>query len=97
MIIDEAFSHNFQYIIKIEIYVCRFKMSYRRGSGNKAKGFGFAGFQMTGTKRSGANIPPPTVNPNLSKQGYHTMNSITENALSACWGVPKKRSKTEEE
>ncbi|XP_033219852.1 ATP-dependent RNA helicase DDX42 [Belonocnema kinseyi] len=72
-------------------------MSYHRGSGNKAKGFGFAGFQMTGTKRTGANIPPPTVNANLSKQGYHTMNSITENALSACWGVPKKRSKTEEE
>ncbi|KAL6434329.1 hypothetical protein ACFW04_006036 [Cataglyphis niger] len=25
------------------------------------------------------------------------MNAITENALSACWGMPKKRSKTEEE
>ena len=72
-------------------------MSYHREGGNKAKGFGFSGFQMTGTKRSGVNIPPPTPNANLSKQGYHTMGSITENALTACWGIPKKRSKTEEE
>lgn len=72
-------------------------MSYHRGGGNKPKGFGFAGFQMTGTKRSGSNIPPPPPNSALSKQGYHTMTSITENALSACWGMPKKRSKTEEE
>ncbi|XP_070148807.1 ATP-dependent RNA helicase DDX42 [Polyergus mexicanus] len=72
-------------------------MSYHRGSGNKPKGFGFAGFQMSGTKRSGTNIPPPPPNSTLSKQGYHTMNAITENALSACWGMPKKRSKTEEE
>ncbi|XP_034937557.1 ATP-dependent RNA helicase DDX42 [Chelonus insularis] len=75
-------------------------MSYQRGGGGeggKSKGFGFAGFQVAGTKRSGVNIPPPTVNSSLSKQGYHTMNSITENALSACWGMPKKRSKTEEE
>ncbi|XP_046410143.1 ATP-dependent RNA helicase DDX42 isoform X1 [Neodiprion fabricii] len=72
-------------------------MSYHRGGGNKPKGFGFAGFQMAGTKRSGVNIPPPPNNSTLSKQGYHTMNSITENALSANWGIPKKRSKTEEE
>ncbi|EZA57506.1 hypothetical protein DMN91_009851 [Ooceraea biroi] len=71
-------------------------MSYHRGGSNKPKGFGFAGFQMSG-KRSGTNIPPPPPNSTLSKQGYHTMNAITENALSACWGVPKKRSKTEEE
>ncbi|XP_012540586.1 ATP-dependent RNA helicase DDX42 [Monomorium pharaonis] len=72
-------------------------MSYHRGSGNKPKGFGFTSFQMSGTKRSGTNIPPPPPNSTLSKQGYHTMNAITENALSACWGMPKKRSKTEEE
>lgn len=75
----------------------KINMSYHRGGGNKPKGFGFAGFQMTGTKRSGSNVPPPPPNSALSKQGYHTMNSITENALSACWGMPKKRSKTEEE
>ncbi|XP_063974546.1 ATP-dependent RNA helicase DDX42 [Diachasmimorpha longicaudata] len=72
-------------------------MSYHRGGGSKPKGFGFTGFQMSGTKRAGVTIPPPTTNSSLSKQGYHTMNSITENALSACWGMPKKRSKTEEE
>ncbi|XP_020293962.1 ATP-dependent RNA helicase DDX42 isoform X2 [Pseudomyrmex gracilis] len=72
-------------------------MSYHRGGGSKPKGFGFPGFQMPGAKRSGTNIPPPPPNSALSKQGYHTMNAITENALSACWGMPKKRSKTEEE
>ncbi|XP_011155541.1 ATP-dependent RNA helicase DDX42 [Solenopsis invicta] len=72
-------------------------MSYHRGSGNKPKGFGFTGFQMSGAKRSGTNIPPPPQNSTLSKQGYHTMHAITENALSASWGMPKKRSKTEEE
>lgn len=72
-------------------------MSYHRGGGNKPKGFGFAGFQMAGTKRSGTNVPPPPPNSTLSKQGYHTMSAITENALSASWGMPKKRSKTEEE
>ncbi|XP_011877226.1 PREDICTED: ATP-dependent RNA helicase DDX42 [Vollenhovia emeryi] len=72
-------------------------MSYHRGSGSKPKGFGFTGFQVSGAKRSGTNVPPPPPNSTLSKQGYHTMNAITENALSACWGMPKKRSKTEEE
>ncbi|XP_058794608.1 ATP-dependent RNA helicase DDX42 [Phymastichus coffea] len=73
-------------------------MSYHRNnSGNKQKGFGFAGFQMSGRKRQGAAIPPPPSNSGFSKQGYHTMNAITENALSANWNAPKKRSKTEEE
>lgn len=68
-------------------------MSSQRG--NKPKGFTF---QISGNKRAGANIPPPaSLNPPLNKQGYHTMNSITENALSATWGMPKKRSKTEDE
>ncbi|XP_032673039.1 ATP-dependent RNA helicase DDX42 isoform X1 [Odontomachus brunneus] len=77
--------------------ICNLTMSYQRGGNNKPKGFGFAGFQMAGTKRSGTNIPPPPPNSALSKQGYHTMSAITENALSASWGMPKKRSKTEEE
>lgn len=72
-------------------------MNHNRGGGNKAKGFGFTGFQMNPTKRSGVNIPPPPATSSLSKQGYHTMNSITESALSASWNMPKKRSKTEEE
>lgn len=72
-------------------------MSYRSNSGKKSKGFGFAGFQMSGPKRTGAAIPPPPPNSGFSKQGYHTMNSISETALSVNWGAPKKRSKTEEE
>lgn len=50
---------------------------------------------MSRSERAAAIPPPP--NASLSKQGYHTMSSITENALSASWGIPKKRSKTEEE
>ncbi|KAF7994572.1 hypothetical protein HCN44_004044 [Aphidius gifuensis] len=71
-------------------------MSYnQRGGGNKPKGFTF---QISSNKRAGANIPPPpSLNPSLSRQGYHTMNAITENAISATWGIPKKRTKTEEE
>lgn len=73
-------------------------MSYHRNNaGKKPKGFGFAGFQMSGRKRQGAAIPPPPANSGFSKQGYHTMNAITENALTANLGAPKKRSKTEEE
>lgn len=74
-------------------------MSYHRNNNaKKAKGFGFSGFQMSsGQKRTGAAIPPPPPNSAFSKQGYHTMNSITETALAANLGAPKKRSKTEEE
>lgn len=73
-------------------------MSYHRNNaGKKQKGFGFAGFQMSSGKRQGAAIPPPSPKSGFSKQGYHTMNSITETALATSWGLPKKRSKTEEE
>ncbi|RZF40698.1 hypothetical protein LSTR_LSTR007989 [Laodelphax striatellus] len=61
-----------------------------RGGG----GFQFAGFQLKGGPKA---LPPPPPTAALSKQGYSTMSSITQNALSASWGVPKKRSKTEEE
>ncbi|XP_014206546.1 ATP-dependent RNA helicase DDX42 [Copidosoma floridanum] len=74
-------------------------MSYRQSNhAKKSKGFGFIGFQMPSSrKRAGAAIPPPPQNSGFSKQGYHTMNSITETALSASCGAPKKRSKTEDE
>ncbi|XP_045498371.1 ATP-dependent RNA helicase DDX42 [Colias croceus] len=76
-------------------------------SGNGGKGFGFAGFSMP--KRNPSNVslhavPPPTamnsVPPpaGLSKQGYSTMNAITQNAMTGNWGtLGKKRSKTEDE
>ncbi|VVC44663.1 RNA helicase, DEAD-box type, Q motif,Helicase, C-terminal,ATP-dependent RNA helicase DEAD-box, conserved [Cinara cedri] len=41
-------------------------------------------------------IPPPA-NSGLSKQGYSTLNAINHSAITTTWGVPKKRSKTEEE
>nr|CAI5824222.1 unnamed protein product [Callosobruchus analis] len=47
------------------------------------------------TKRHNA-VPPPTVG--VSKQGYSTMNAISQNALSAAWGgCSRKRAATEDE
>ncbi|XP_045536772.1 ATP-dependent RNA helicase DDX42 [Papilio machaon] len=83
-------------------------MSYNSG-GSGGKGFGFAGFSMP--KRNPSNVslhavPPPTTpmhavpppSSGLSKQGYSTMNSITQNAVAGNWGtLGKKRSKTEDE
>lgn len=42
-------------------------------------------------------VPPPSSISGLSKQGYSTMNSISQNALSAAWGGSKKRAATEDE
>ncbi|XP_059052282.1 ATP-dependent RNA helicase DDX42 [Achroia grisella] len=83
-------------------------MSYNSG-GSGGKGFGFAGFTMP--KRNPSNVslhavPPPTTSMHavpppttgLSKQGYSTMNAITQNAVTGNWGaIGKKRSKTEDE
>ncbi|CAG9864424.1 unnamed protein product [Phyllotreta striolata] len=46
------------------------------------------------TKRHNA-VPPPTSG--VSKQGYSTMNAISQNALSAAWGGSRKRAATEDE
>lgn len=47
------------------------------------------------TKRHNA-VPPPSSG--LSKQGYSTMNAISQNALSAAWGgTSRKRAATEDE
>lgn len=83
-------------------------MSYN-SSGSGGKGFGFAGFTMP--KRNPSNVslhavPPPTASMHavpppttgLSKQGYSTMTSITQNAVTGNWGtMGKKRAKTEDE
>uniref|UniRef100_A0A1B6DVF6 Uncharacterized protein n=1 Tax=Clastoptera arizonana TaxID=38151 RepID=A0A1B6DVF6_9HEMI len=71
-------------------------MSYHSGGDGKPKGFGITGFQLKSRSERSNAIPPPP-NSALSKQGYSTMSAITQNALSASWGIPKKRSKTEEE
>ncbi|KAK9885456.1 hypothetical protein WA026_010952 [Henosepilachna vigintioctopunctata] len=61
-------------------------------------GFNYSGFNMNkaSTVRHNA-VPPPTSMSGLSKQGYSTMNAISQNALSAAWGGSKKRAATEDE
>lgn len=71
-------------------------MSYHKGGDGQPRGFGFSGFQVR-SRSERANALPPPPNSAISKQGYSTMTAITQNALSATWGIPKKRSKTEEE
>uniref|UniRef100_A0A8D8UNV4 ATP-dependent RNA helicase DDX42 n=1 Tax=Cacopsylla melanoneura TaxID=428564 RepID=A0A8D8UNV4_9HEMI len=66
-------------------------MSRRGGSGFKFS------MKNSGNGSRGVAIPPPSPNVGVSKQGYSTMNAITNNALSASWGIPKKRTRTEEE
>lgn len=81
-------------------------MSYN-SSGNK--GFGFTGFTMPKRNPSTMSlhaVPPPSTpmhavpppSSGLSKQGYSTMNSITECAVTGNLGtIGKKRAKTEDE
>ena len=57
-------------------------------------GFNYSGFQMN-QKRHNAVPPPPLTG--VSKQGYSTMNAISQNALSAAWGGSRKRAATEDE
>lgn len=85
-------------------------MSFNSGGSGSGKGFGFAGFTMP--KRNPSNVslhavpPPPSTSMHavpppsmgLSKQGYHTMNAITQNAVTGNFGsLGKKRAKTEDE
>lgn len=57
-------------------------------------GFNYSGFSMN-NKRHNAVPPPPSSG--VSKQGYSTMNAISQNALSAAWGGSRKRAVTEDE
>lgn len=57
-------------------------------------GFNYSGFSLN-NKRHNAVPPPPTSG--VSKQGYSTMNAISQNALSAAWGGSRKRAVTEDE
>ncbi|KAJ8939057.1 hypothetical protein NQ318_007688, partial [Aromia moschata] len=57
-------------------------------------GFNYADIHSN-SKRHNA-VPPPSSG--LSKQGYSTMNAISQNALSAAWGgTSRKRAATEDE
>lgn len=60
-------------------------------------GFGYTGFQLPSTKRTSHNAVPPPPTTGVSKQGYSTMNAISQNALSAAWGGSRKRAATEDE
>ena len=70
------------------------KMSFNRGGDGKPRGFGFSGFQL---KRDRASQLPPPPSSAISKHGYSTVSAISQNALAASYGLPRKRSKTEEE
>lgn len=61
------------------------------------KSFGFSGFQLPSKPKRVNNAIPPPPSTGVSKQGYSTMNAISQNALAAQWGMPRKRAKTEEE
>lgn len=66
---------------------------------SKTPKFGVSGFTVSrssaSTARSAALPPPP--NSAFSKQGYSTLSAINHNAIPNAWGMPKKRTKTEEE
>lgn len=59
-------------------------------------GFNYSGFQFNKSKGSHNAVPPPPSS-GVSKQGYSTMNAISQNALSAAWGGSRKRAVTEDE
>lgn len=61
------------------------------------KSFGFSSFQLPAKPKRVNNAIPPPPSSGVSKQGYSTMNAISQNALAAQWGMPRKRAKTEEE
>ncbi|XP_022916705.2 ATP-dependent RNA helicase DDX42 [Onthophagus taurus] len=58
--------------------------------------FNYTGFQMGKSKGSHNAVPPPPSS-GVSKQGYSTMNAISQNAMSAAWGGSRKRAVTEDE
>lgn len=73
---------------------------YHKGGDGKPRGFGFGGFSLSNKKpeqpvaHSLSAMPPPTM---VNKHGYTGLQAITQNALDATYGIPRKRPKTEEE
>ncbi|XP_018330246.1 ATP-dependent RNA helicase DDX42 [Agrilus planipennis] len=57
--------------------------------------YNYGGYQPNKNARHNAVPPPPSSG--VSKQGYSTMNAISQNALSAAWGGSRKRAATEDE
>ncbi|XP_015922773.1 ATP-dependent RNA helicase DDX42 [Parasteatoda tepidariorum] len=72
---------------------------FHKGGDGKPRGFGFGGFSLGGKKQdqpvhSLSAMPPP---PMVNKHGYTGLQAITQTALDATYGIPRKRPKTEEE
>ena len=59
-------------------------------------GYDFNSFKYNKSKGSHNAVPPPP-STGVNKQGYSTMNAISQNALSAAWGGSRKRAVTEDE
>lgn len=65
---------------------------------NQKRGFDFPKFKIKGSGgRTGAAIPPPPPRSQMSKQGYHTMHFIAQNALQTSTETQKRTNRTEEE
>ncbi|XP_076348587.1 ATP-dependent RNA helicase DDX42 isoform X4 [Tachypleus tridentatus] len=83
----------------------RLKEMFHKGGDGRPRGFGFGSFTLGGKKtepqlsqsplesHSLSAVPPPMVN----KHGYAGLQTITQNAMAASFGLPRKRPKTEEE
>lgn len=73
---------------------------FHKGGDGRPRGFGFGSFQLGSKKQEQAMahslsaMPPP---PMVNKHGYTGLQAITQNALDASYGIPRKRPKTEEE
>ncbi|GFY76793.1 ATP-dependent RNA helicase DDX42 [Trichonephila inaurata madagascariensis] len=74
---------------------------FHKGGDGKPRGFGFGGFSLGNSKKQDASsghslsaMPPPTM---VNKHGYTGLQAITQTALDATYGIPRKRPKTEEE
>ncbi|CAL1266623.1 unnamed protein product [Larinioides sclopetarius] len=72
---------------------------FHKGGDGKPRGFGFGGFSLGSKKQDNSGhslsaMPPPNM---VNKHGYTGLQAITQNALDATYGIPRKRPKTEEE
>lgn len=74
---------------------------FHKGGDGKPRGFGFGGFSLA-TKKQETPLGESALaeaQPKLpvNRQGYVGLQAITQNAVDASYGYPRKRPKTEEE
>lgn len=74
---------------------------FHKGGDGRPRGFGFGGFSIAANKRSDnsdeSRAPPPGIPTGMTKHGYTAMSTISQNAMAASFGMPRKRPKNEEE